>query len=81
VTPSGGAKSGSRGRRLVTAAPRAVPGINWPALRPVREVHPWTKTGAARVTPVEKREASAPRLGRAYRAERPGQVLGNMAWS
>jgi hypothetical protein len=39
----------------------------------------WTGTGSARVTPVEKREVSAPRLGRAYRIERSGQVHGSMA--
>ena len=33
----------------------------------------------ARVTPAERREVSAPRLGRALRTKRSGQVAGNMA--
>ncbi len=32
-----------------------------------------------RVTPAERREVSAPRLGRAFRTKRSGQVAGNMA--
>jgi hypothetical protein len=46
--PGWRSEDGSRGRRLVTAAPRAVPGIIWPALRPAREVHPWTGIGGRR---------------------------------
>jgi hypothetical protein len=38
----------------------------------------WDRRGAG-VMPVEKREVSAPRLGRPYRIERSGQVPGSMA--
>ena len=35
----------------------------------------------ARVTPVEERKISAPRLERAYRIERPATSHGSLAWS
>ena len=50
---------------------RAALGIIWPALRPVREVHSLDWDRRARVTPVEERKVSAPRLVRPYRIERP----------
>ena len=43
----------------------------WPTSRPVREVHSLDWDRWARVTPASKREVFAPRLGRAYRTERP----------
>jgi hypothetical protein len=43
----------------------------WPTLRPVREVHSLDWDRRARVIPASKREIFAPRLGRAYRIERP----------
>ncbi len=70
---------GARGREDTARSPGGL-GIILPALRPVREVLHWTGTGfSARVTPVEKRKVSAPRLGRPYRTERSGQVPGSMA--
>ncbi len=68
---------GARGRED-TARSRA-----WasclPALRPAREVLSLDWDRPARVTPAERREVSAPRLGRAFRTKRSGQVAGNMA--
>ena len=71
-------------RVLLTAGASAVPACGpiqsapgqlrascWPALRPVREVLSLDWDRRARVTPVEEREACAPRLGRPYRAGRP----------
>ena len=52
-------------------------GIILPALRPAREVLHWTGTGAARVTPVERRGVLARKGGQ--RIVRSGRVPGSMA--
>ena len=71
MTPSDGASCGARGRRLVTVAPRAASGINQSGTTTGRGGASLDWDWWARVTPVEEREASAPRLGRPYRAGRP----------
>jgi len=78
VTPSGGASAVPAGGGSSPSHSGGL-GISLPALRPVREVLSLDWDRQARVTPVEKREVSAPRLGRAYRTERSGRVPGSMA--
>ena len=62
------------GRGFVAFCTRAASGITLPAQRPVREVLTGLVTGTARVTPVETRKVSAPRLGRSVRIERSGLI-------
>jgi hypothetical protein len=72
VTPVDGASCGSRGRRLVTAAPgrlRASSGRHYD--RPGRCSLDWDRR--ARVTPAEEREVFRPRLAEPYRTGRPAK--------
>ena len=53
VTPHGGARVGSRGRRFVTVTPGRLRASCSPALRPVRGVLPLDWDRRLRITPVE----------------------------
>ena len=71
MTPTGGARSGARERRLVTAVSRAASGIKQTGITTGRGGASLDWDWRARVTPVEEREVSAPRLERPLRTGRP----------